>query len=208
MHAPFGGLCLARPHSLSLSLSPDYALLERLFERASPAHAPLELPVRARDPRLRPARTPVRACARPRLRLRLAPYRRTPCGRCRVAASPVLRNITSTPLPRSQGRRADATPVSRWRGELVTRLSDASEPLTGFVHLVAFVRCIVTPVRRPTSRYPPRADRSSPWIPKKSYRSRHTSELTPARTLDPAPSASPSIYTRGPNAPVNRRYPR
>ena len=37
MHAPFGGLCLARPHSLSLSLSPDYALLERLFERASPA---------------------------------------------------------------------------------------------------------------------------------------------------------------------------
>ena len=50
MHALFGGLCLARPHSLSLSLSPDYALLERLFERASPAHAPLEHPVRARDP--------------------------------------------------------------------------------------------------------------------------------------------------------------
>ena len=85
MHAPFGGLCLARPHSLSLSLSPDYALLERLFERASPAHAPLEHPVRARDPRLRTARTPVRACARPRLRLRLAPHRRTPCGRCRVS---------------------------------------------------------------------------------------------------------------------------
>ena len=36
MHAPFGGLCLARPHSLSLSPPPDYALLERLFERASP----------------------------------------------------------------------------------------------------------------------------------------------------------------------------
>ena len=32
MHAPFGGLCLARPHSLSLSFSPDYALLELLFE--------------------------------------------------------------------------------------------------------------------------------------------------------------------------------
>ncbi len=31
-------------------LSPDYALLERLFERASPANAPLEHPVRARDP--------------------------------------------------------------------------------------------------------------------------------------------------------------
>ena len=42
MHALFGGLCLARPHSLSLSLSPDYALLERLFERASPAYALLE----------------------------------------------------------------------------------------------------------------------------------------------------------------------
>jgi hypothetical protein len=42
-------------------------------------------------PRLRTARTPVRACARPRLRLRLAPYRSTPCGRSRVAASPVLR---------------------------------------------------------------------------------------------------------------------
>ena len=73
--------------TLSLSLSPDYALLERLFERASPAHAPLEHTVRARAPRLRTARTPVRACAHPRLRLRLAPYRRTPCGRCRVAAS-------------------------------------------------------------------------------------------------------------------------
>ena len=37
---------LTHSHSLSLSLSlslPDYALLERLFERAaSPAHAPLE----------------------------------------------------------------------------------------------------------------------------------------------------------------------
>ena len=44
MHAPFGGLCLARPHSLSFSPPPDYALLERLFERASRAHAPLEHP--------------------------------------------------------------------------------------------------------------------------------------------------------------------
>ena len=42
MHAPFGGLCLARPHSLSLSFSPDYALLELLFERATPAYALLE----------------------------------------------------------------------------------------------------------------------------------------------------------------------
>jgi hypothetical protein len=49
MHALFGGLCLARPHSLSLSLSPDYALLERLFERV-PRSPPLEHPVRARDP--------------------------------------------------------------------------------------------------------------------------------------------------------------
>ena len=64
-HALFGGTvaCLARSHSFSL-FPPGYALLERLFERASPAHAPLEHPVRARDPRLRTARTPVQArCA-------------------------------------------------------------------------------------------------------------------------------------------------
>jgi hypothetical protein len=42
--------CVWPALTLSLSLSPDYALLERLFERASPAHAPLEHPVRARDP--------------------------------------------------------------------------------------------------------------------------------------------------------------
>ena len=59
MHAPFGGLCLARPHSLSpsLSLSPRITrclnacssarppLTRRsniLFERATPAYALLE----------------------------------------------------------------------------------------------------------------------------------------------------------------------
>ena len=65
-HALFGGTvaCVWPALTLSLSPPPDYALLERLFERASPAHAPLEHPVRARDPRLRTARTPVRArCA-------------------------------------------------------------------------------------------------------------------------------------------------
>ena len=107
-HALFGGTvaCLARSHSFSL-FPPGYALLERLFERASPAHAPLEHPVRARDPRLRTARTPVRACARPRLRLRLAPYRSTPCGRSRVAASPVLRVLVPVCVP--------APPVSFYR---------------------------------------------------------------------------------------------
>jgi hypothetical protein len=44
--------CVWPALTLSLSLSPDYALLERLFERASPlqCNAPLEHPVRARDP--------------------------------------------------------------------------------------------------------------------------------------------------------------
>jgi hypothetical protein len=52
------------------------------------ADAPLEHPVRARDPAYALLERP-----RPRLRLRLAPYRSTPCGRSRVAASPVLRII-------------------------------------------------------------------------------------------------------------------
>ena len=50
MHACAVRWPVSGPPSLSLSLSPDYALLERLFERASPANAPLEHPVRARDP--------------------------------------------------------------------------------------------------------------------------------------------------------------
>ena len=92
MHALFGGLCLARPHTHTLSLSPDYALLERLFERASPAHAPLEHPGSSARMSARPPLThcsnacsSVRSPAPPP-----APrsIRSTLCGQSRVAASP------------------------------------------------------------------------------------------------------------------------
>ena len=44
------------------------------------------------------------ACARPRLHLHLAPYRSTPCGRSRVAASPVLRESAADPLGAAPAR--------------------------------------------------------------------------------------------------------
>jgi hypothetical protein len=56
MHALFGGLCLARPHSLSLSLSPR---ITRCLNACSSARPPLtrrsKVPVRVRVPRSRAA---------------------------------------------------------------------------------------------------------------------------------------------------------
>ena len=102
MHALFGGLCLARPHSLSLSLSPDYALLERLFERASPAHAPLEHPGSSARMSARPPLThcsnacsSVRSPAPPPAPRSISKDSLRPVPRSRV--SPVLRHLSIKP---------------------------------------------------------------------------------------------------------------
>ena len=112
-HALFGGTvaCVWPALTLSLSSPPGTRCLNAcssarppltrrsniLFERATPAYALLE----------RLFKRGALWCARPRLRLRLAPYRSTPCGRSRVAASPVLRVLVPVCVP--------APPVSFYR---------------------------------------------------------------------------------------------